>query len=236
MAILLKNDSIFLHIPKTGGNFVTTCLRDLNIVNKETYNKHYDLEHLFLPPSVQADGKKKFIRYALRQIFSPFPRQVKKPFTFCFVRNPISWYESWYKYMSQDSRRWKYWGDNNDLNQWHPNSPLNGLGDDNFNQMIKNILNNRPGYVSEMYSLYTNRGVDFIGKQENLVEDLIKVLSIMGIDFDTNHIRNYGKVGVSPNKEIIWDDDLKKQIILSEYSAFKRYGYEETLDELKLGC
>ena len=140
MALLLKNGAIFLHIPKTGGNFITTCLRDLDLVEKETHNKHYDIDHMFLPPSVQVDGRKRFIKYAFRQIFSPFPKPTKRPFTFCFVRNPISWYESWYKYMSQDSRRWKDWGDDKDMNQWHPNSPLNGLGDDNFNTMAKNFL------------------------------------------------------------------------------------------------
>jgi hypothetical protein len=85
-----------------------------------------------------------------------------------------------------------------------------------------------------MYGWYTKRHVDFIGRQENLVDDLIEVLSIMNIKFDEDYIRNRQKVGVSPKKELIWDEGLKKQVALTESSAMIRYKYQEALEDFGL--
>jgi hypothetical protein len=236
MALYLKNGAVFLHIPKTGGNWVSACLKELDLLEekKSSWGKHADIEHLFLPPSISIDGRKKFAKYAFRKLVLP-PHTVKnKPYMFCFVRNPLSWYESWFKYMSQDSRKWRFWGDKIDVDKWHPNAQLNGLGSYEFNSFIRNILANKPGFVSEMYSWYTKSQIDFIGQQECLVDDFVKVLSIMNVKFDEERVRNFKKIGVSPDRSFNWDQKLKKQVALTEYPALIRYGYQQTLKDLKL--
>ena len=98
MAIILKNGAVFLHIPKTGGNWVTTILRELNLIKENIAHKHADINHFFAPPS---RGRKAIMKYAAHRMLYP-PKE--KPYMFCFVRNPLNWYESWFKYMLEFSK------------------------------------------------------------------------------------------------------------------------------------
>ena len=56
-----------------------------------------------------------------------------------------------------------------------------------------NVLNKRPGYITELFHSFTNEGINFIGKNENLKEDLIKVLTHLNLSFDEDFILNYKK-------------------------------------------
>ena len=94
----------------------------------------------------------------------------------------------------------------------------------------------RPGYVTEMFGWYTKPHIDFIGKQEHLVDDLVKVLQLIDIDFDEEFVRNFGKIGVSPepSNQLVWRNEVKKKVALYEYAGMIRYGYHSTLKELGL--
>ena len=85
----------------------------------------------------------------------------------------------------------------------------------------------RPGYVTEMYGAYTTPVIDFVGKQENLREDLILILDRLGLGFDEEFIRSYQEVGVSSPQsvEVAWDGELKRQVEQLEYAGMVRYGY-----------
>jgi len=124
----------------------------------------------------------------------------------------------------------------NNLKNWHPMSTLNGLGCTDFNQFITNVYNRSPGFVSQMYALYTQAPMSFIGKQESLLDDLLKVLTLMGLEVDEDIVRNNPKFGVSQSSAttLHWDPDLKRKIALAEYSAFIRYGYQNELLNLDL--
>ena len=225
MALLLKNGSVFLHIPKTGGNWITAVLQELNLVEKMISHKHTDIDRFFLPVF---KNRKEWLKY----LFNPksFSYLHNKPFMFCFVRHPLSWYKSWFKYQSQSRRQWRPFGEPRDMCNWHPNAILNGLGSSDFNQFVQNVIDKRPGYVTELYGWYTKPQIDFIGKQENLVEDFIRVLKIMNVSFDEDFIRMRDKVGVSelPKDPIIWDERLKEEVYKLEYAGIVRYGYCKT--------
>lgn len=212
MAILLKGGGIFLHIPKTGGNWVAELLEVNNLVFAYFGEKHANLE--------QINSFERWFR--LSQKYA----KPNKPFTkFCFVRNPFSWYESWFKMQCQ--LNWPRWGSEPDV--WHPNAALNGLGSQDFNEFISNILKRCPGYVTQLYSWYTLPAIDFIGRQERLADDLIKILETLGADFDDDAIRKAARVNKSEEIEIEWHPDLKKEIARTEYSVFKQFGYESLL-------
>ena len=68
-------------------------------------------------------------------------------------------------------------GDAHDPYRWHPNAMLNGLGSSDFNTFVSNVNRKRPGFVTEMYGWYVRPGVHFVGRQENLAEDLIEAFS-----------------------------------------------------------
>lgn len=224
MALMLKDGSIFLHIPKTGGNWVTKVLEQSNLVKKRIGHKHTDVIHTLDP--IQ-EYKSDMWKHCINRTLGIYPPK-KKPFMFCFVRHPLSWYESWFKYMSQPSRNWQNWKEEKDTMRWHPNAMLNGTGADNFNDCMRNIVAKRPGYATEMFGWYTTTHVDFIGKQENLREDLITVLKQLDVDFDEEFVRNFENYGVSdkPKEPIIWDEDVKKEVQKLEYVSFVRYSYD----------
>ncbi|WP_295888249.1 hypothetical protein [uncultured Thiohalocapsa sp.] len=236
MTAILKNGAVFLHIPKTGGNWVTKILEELNLIERHIAHKHADIDHLFYALYEIPVGRKAIARQALRELISPSRECTSRPFMFCFTRNPLTWYESWFKYMAQPRRNWRSWGREGGAAKWHPNMMLNGLGSDDFNQFIRNVVAKRPGYVTEMYGWYAKPEVDFIGKQESLVEDLIRVLKIMEFEFDADFVRNQEPVGVSPEpkQSIEWDYELKREVALYEYAGMIRHGYRDTLAELGL--
>lgn len=230
MALILKNGAVFLHVPKTGGNWVTKILQELDLVEANVGHKHCDVDHFFTPHIV---GRMPLLKYTTRRMFNRLPFNTE-PYMFCFVRNPLTWYESWFKYMEQPSRRWLHWGDERSVYDWHPNSILNGLGCASFEEFVRNVNKKRPGYVTELYGWYTRPQMDFVGKQERLEDDLIEVLKTMNVDFDEEFVRNHGKVGVSPTPEaeLVWPHDLKLETALLEYAGMIRYGYDATLKGL----
>lgn len=224
MALLLKNNAVFLHIPKTGGNWVTDVLRNEGLVVDELgMHKHIDMQRLlnygdYHPtPSWLSPIAKKI--HAKRTKLNP-------DYIFCFVRNPFHWYESWWQYMSQPKRDWRDYGEAGNPHKWHPNAPLNGLGGSSFNAFVKNVIQKHPGYVTELYSWYTEPPINFIGKQESLCNDLIHALKTLNLDFDEDRIRNQKPVGVSPKTQPVqWHSETRQQIATLEKEAFQKYGY-----------
>ncbi len=223
MSLVLKDGSIFLHVPKTGGNWVTTVLDKCGLIAESIgEHKHIDMTQVI---SI-ANNSEASMASRIKQRIG---LSKEKPYMFCFVRDPITWYESWFEYMSQPTRNWCNWGDEKSMDSWHLNSILNGLGDSDFNQFVRNVINKRPGYVTELFGWYTTPQIDFIGKQENLVNDLISILNHLNLDFDENMIRSTGKIGVSkkPVNKIEWNAELYQEVYKLEYAGMIRYGYAE---------
>ncbi len=226
MALILQGGAIFLHIPKTGGSWITKVLKECKLLDGKLGHKHADTAHLLSPIG---NKRTRLISYHTKRVLGIYP---KHPFLFCFVRHPLSWYESWFKYMSQPNQNWCHWGDEQDLTQWHPNSILNGLEDHDFNQFVRNVMKKRPGYVTEMFSWYTPPSINFTGKQENLVDDLVTVLNQLNLNFNEDQIRNTAPVNKSIyNKTTIrWDAEVKQKLIELEKIGITRYGYAPYYD------
>jgi hypothetical protein len=208
MALVLIDGSVFLHIPKTGGTWVTKVLTDAGLVRREVSKKHADIDRL--------------VNYWHRKGRTQLP-----PFVFCFVRNPIKWYESYFKYVSQPRVNWKTWGTTpSGTVGWHPCNMLNECKSDDFNEFVRNVVRVRPGYATELFGWYTKAPVHFIGKQENLREDLIRALKMRQLPFDEDALRNSPAAGVSDDQKISWDPALRELVAKLEYGGLVRYGYE----------
>jgi hypothetical protein len=207
MALILVDGSVFLHVPKTGGSFVTKALTDLGLVDRAFSKKHADVDRLL----------------------NKYRRNYGQtsPFIFCFVRNPLKWYESWWKY-NNNSRGWQKWGSSASGDAgWHPQNMLNGCGDPDFPTFVRNVVRRRPGYVTELYGWYDRPETSFVGRNENLVLDLIHVLRSRNLAFDEPKLRAMSAVGVAPGQEsITWPSDLRAEVMRLEAAAFARYGYD----------
>ncbi len=207
MAILLKSGGLFLHVPKTGGNWVTEVLEAHDLVFAHVAGKHAGppqlapLERLLETPS----------RYA---------RPNRMPFRFCFVRHPLRWYESWYRMNVE--RGWPGWDTDDDA--WNPSVELNGLRASTFHGFIKNVLRQRPGFLARMYRYYT---VDahFVGHQEQLAGDLFAVMRLLHIEVDVVGLRRRSRVNVSAGANVDLASTLRHELEDAERDAFESYGF-----------
>jgi hypothetical protein len=95
MAFLLKNGAVFLHIPKTGGTWIKHVLEKLDLIQAPLGHQHSDWDRSFWHDKLHHDLK--VTRYLFRRaIRSPRAQARSLPdcFKFCFVREPLQWYES----------------------------------------------------------------------------------------------------------------------------------------------
>ena len=100
---------------------------------------------------------------------------------------------------------------------------------DNFADFIRLCLDREPGYVSRMYEWYIGppgqQFVNFVGRYESLVNDLVRVLTILEQPFDEAALRSQDRVNASRqlHGEPVWAPDLKRQVLALEAPAIRRY-------------
>jgi hypothetical protein len=221
LALLLHDDAIFLHVPKTGGMWVSAVLRDLGAVRCRVASKHADMDRVL-------NCARRYPGRYLEAVVKAGPlwqRRARAAFKFCFVRHPLAWYESYWAFTR--ARGWNAWGVNGRGRQrWHPNALLDGLGDDDFNRFVRNVLERCPGYVTRLYGWYATPEIDFVGKQEHLADDLAKVLRLIGRDFDERRLRAEPRVNTSDRSQTpAWDPVLKREVASTESAVLERFGY-----------
>lgn len=230
MTVRLRNGAIFLHVPKTGGTWVEHVLAGLDLVAARFGHEHADFDRVLnrqrLLPAGRLCGA--LLQRRLAQALGRRPPP--EPPKFCFVRHPLRWYESWWRYMQ--GRGWNHWGQVNSPAHWHPNSALNGLGSDDFNRFVMNVIRHRPGYVSELYYAYTKPGIDYIGRTESLSRDLGRILRALGCEVSDAAVSAFERQNVSPRggADLVWDADVRAAALAVELPALLHFGYAEGAD------
>lgn len=207
MATLLKCGGLFLHVPKTGGNWVRDVLEANDLVFAHLGGKHAG-------PTQLAPLRR------LLQIPDRYDRPNRPLFSFCFVRHPLAWYESWFR--MNVARGWPEWS--SDADAWNPSCDLNGFGAPTFNGFIEHVMSRRPGFLSGLYQSYA-AGADFVGRQESMVDDLISVLGFLRAPFDERSLRRRARVNVSAPVDIRLDPMLQAALESAEAEAYDGYGY-----------
>ena len=163
--------SVFYHTPRTGGISVKEAIR-LSGINYDR-TKHSQVKNRL----------KMYTEHATPD--GTIAEDKDGLFSFCFVRHPIDWYKS-------------FWSFRVAKGHVQIRNPLDYYcWDTIFERFVANALDYYPdGYVTELYKLFVGENldkVDFIGKQENLVNDLILALNMAGEEFDEDVIRNLKK-------------------------------------------
>jgi hypothetical protein len=212
MALAIGKDSIFFHIPKTGGNSLRKYLEDFSGFDlKEVSHKHATPDYLM--------GRQSIIG------FLDFRRQA----TFnkrglVLVRNPYSWYESWYKY--QISRGVVKWGESRFVRRWHPMSPLNYLPYGSFEDFVSAAVNLYPSFFTQIFHRYISLPGTSVIKMENLTSNPIDELVNAGLNSDLLRSNKFPKFRPSPHAEIPWSSSLRKKLFESEHLIFEQFNYE----------
>jgi len=240
MTIKLKGGAEFLHIPKTGGSWVEEFLKENDLILEYFGHPHADYDrNLINKITTGRECLEEAARLAKNKLLgkkrTPVNEANSPVFRFCFVRHPLSWYESWWKYMQ--GREWNDWGTQNSKDDWHPNSVLNGLGSSDFNEFVSNVVNVRPGYVTELLYAYTKSGISYIGKTESLREDLGVVLDFLGLRYDRDSLSKSPKINTSKveHSEIQWDPDLKKMVKKLELPSLIHFDYLSDEEKIEMG-
>ncbi|MDQ3537557.1 MAG: sulfotransferase family protein [Actinomycetota bacterium] len=207
MALYLPDhNALFVHLPKTGGSFVSHILRGV------------------LDLRVESTGYK----HSHKDLVGPL-RLKQQPFTFSFVRHPLSWYRSYWQMAMRRPRgkRWHYYQRNT---LWHPNWEIDPRhGSDDFATWIRNV-SQRGDYLYDTYRLYTGRDthdeIDFIGSQERLLDDLCAVLDIIKVPYRRARLEAVEPVNDSGSAvPASYDDELLGLVLAAEQRCLNAYGY-----------
>ena len=199
MAYLLPN-CLILHIPKTGSDWVrAACQEAVEGPISEIGEWHCDLQ-------------------TAKQIL--LDKKLEIPVIGTFVRHPLDWYRS----------AWLYWRETGRFPRLEHEPRVEH---EDFERFVSNCMAVEPrGYLSQLYENFCGTlpgEISVIGKQENLVNDLVRLLKLAGVAFDESKLRVVKSQNVGGKKSEVtfpgYSFALARDVIQHEQAALKRYGY-----------
>ncbi len=203
---LVTNKSVFLHIPKCCGLFIRHIFKTCKI-------DHFEL----------GDQHSHFPDIAVNQP----PGFFDKRFIFSFVRHPLTWYQS----------RWAF----RVKHGWKLQHPLDyHCASNDFAMFVDNLLKYKPdGWFTWECRSFINqcpRPIDFVGRTENLVDDVIKALMLAGESFNPAVVRKCPVVndsnidGRPPKYWAPYTEQLAKRVMAVEQEVVHQYYPRSTFD------
>jgi len=139
-------------------------------------------------------------------------------FKFAFVRHPVSLYRSYWQFKMTTG-----WDARNELDM--------ACHSQDFQEFIRKVLELYPGVYGRSLNDFVGEPgheIEFVGRYENLVEDLIRALHLAGEQFDEAAIRNLPPYNVSDKKNApaIYSPELEAAVRDAEKSVMERFGYK----------
>lgn len=216
MAYLLKN-SVFIHTPKTAGQWVAAALDHAGLIVDTIGPVHASPDEIVSTPAVN-----------------------EREFTFTFVRHPASWYQSMWSHQMDEG-----WDAIDDPEWFTPRwvefwaEFTKTCRSNSFDQFVRNCIDHYPsGLVSGLYETYTSE-CDFVGRQEYLSTDLQIALDKAGERYNPARLlstqpRNVR--GQKPRRKSAtgYTRDLIELVYKTEVNTIERYGYDSMLDRTNL--
>ena len=227
MAYVLPNNTLYLHIPKTGGNWLTDVLRKIHLIKGSISHKHADLSFAATMRPTSAPNKwvqEKWVRF----------RYLEEPFnTICVVRHPLSWYSSWYRY--QVGRNWPRWGESANWSNWHIWAELNHLCQNppkSYDEYVERLLRYSPGYCSRMFGRYSSGKDGVVFKQEVLATQAKEFFSGSTWGLSQLQLAHFDgqPIGTSPLIMTPLRNDLRNELLKFDATALALYGYDACTD------
>jgi len=205
VATLLLSQSIFVHVPKTGGAWCTKVISKAITEENRVVAAH---------PNV----------FMLRRVFCPV-------FIFGFIRHPLTWLQSRWAYATRRVRAGQppliYYVD--DFNEWVVSSFKR-----NSDYVCEELLG-RLGYVKLKEGWRpTNQTADFVGKMEEFPLALCTALQLAGERFEESIIMSYPAFNVVSRrkkwrKETRYSSESLSVAIQHSQPIFSLFDYPEKL-------
>lgn len=137
-----------------------------------------------------------------------------------FVRHPVSWHKSYWSYRNSNSSKWdKRW-------------KIDRLcGSVDFEEYVERVTTLLPNFTQHLYENFVgppSAPISFIGKQENLKNDLVTFLKSLDEHFDIEAIEETPFINSTPDRRI--EERITGMIEDAERGALLRFGYGSMLD------
>ena len=159
--------AVIYHVPKCGGHWVKAAARRAGLT---LYRVEYGRGR---HPLNLREGSH-------TTPYTVSEEAVKGKFSVVFVRRPETWYQSFWAF-----RKARGWLNDDCAADW--------CWSDDFNTFVNNLLDEYPhGFVTLLYQFFVGPEgdkIDFVGRQENLADDLVTGLTLAGDEFDHELMR-----------------------------------------------
>ena len=216
MALILPK-SVFVHIPKTGGTWVRRAIEASMGIEKDSSEIEID--------RVDKWGEK--VHAKIKDIKRELGESLEDRFLFSFVRRPLDLLKSLY------------------ISKVYPEIvDFDGEKEVNNDKISfkKFVYQRGPSFVTNLYTNYLQSPsgifpyVDYIGRTENLKQDLIEALEMAGEDFDRQVIENMPPVRQGASLEeaknlIDCDENVLNLIKTGEQTSldlfYSKYSYSK---------
>lgn len=187
----VHSNALLLLVPKTGSTWIRSKLDDLGI----------DVEYVGDPAMRDHDLLASYDRAQYSYIGA-------------FVRNPITWYRSYWAYRMEKG--------------WRPQYPLDEhCASEDFETFVRKAVSVLPGALGNIYRSYAGppqAQIDFIGRQERLAQDFARFLRAIGEEFDESVLMRGPAVNATTTRPD-FPEELEELITLSEWETMERFGY-----------
>lgn len=134
---------------------------------------------------------------------------------FGFVRHPVTWYQSYWRHRMAKG--------------WANFEPDLSCRSNHFPEFVERVIARHKGWQSRYFELWLGKdyaSAAFVGRYENLVDDLCLALGMFREDFDASPIvnapkKNVGDTARFPTEEL--SPDLTRRLLASESQLVRRF-------------
>lgn len=206
---LTKSRALFQHVPRTGGSWVEKAIDLCGIERVGWLEKQ--------PPWLPR-------KHALLGHYHRRPL-ARVEFVFAFVRHPIPYYESTWKWLRANGAEFmqKHW-------TWHPHMTAARHYHSDFNRWVEAMLNEEPLWYTRLIEQYVGpeggEFVDWIGRTETMTVDLPVLLESLGYRAEVKRYRDelqaLSNTNVIPER-IDWSPGLPARVERAERSVIERF-------------
>lgn len=201
MPALVMRKALFIHVPKTGGNFVHHALDELGIRAR--------------PP--QVIRRREFNDHPMLSDIQHYRWLPRKRFTFGFVRYPPDWWRSYWAYRMRTG--------------WVPamDAQIQSKDFATFIENVLELVPGSASKLLEEYVGPPGK-IDFVGRSETLLDDFARALALAGYEVDRVKLeqvrrQNTSNYALHPAE---YPPELLERVIAAERVGIERW-YPERL-------